>query len=85
MNIVYRVEWQDKTTGCNVSYIESKAAAYSVYRRKKNEKLLKTEWAEIWATDYDDENGDWELLEGFEREQMEVMGYQMFTGRKAEY
>lgn len=82
MNMRYKIEWRDSKTGDHIQWHDTKSSARSAFTRKKKEKTQRTVWADLFETG---EDGDWVRVEGFEREQMEVGGHQMFTGRMVEY
>ena len=85
MDMQYKIYAEDLQGRDDAYFYDTEAEARRAYNRRKNEKTLKTRYAELWSTDYDIETDDWHLVEGFEREVGEVLGYLLFTGKMITY
>lgn len=85
MEIAYKVARERNDGRCDIWLYDTKAAANRKFRSLLNERIIKTIWAEIWETDYDIEGDEWQRIDGFERERVDIMGHMLLTERYCRY
>lgn len=66
-------------------YDEDEGTARRIYKKMKNEKVIKTRWAELIESDWDDPDGDDEVLQGFERKIEIILGQKILMPYYEEY
>ena len=85
MDMNYRVSRELINGQCDVFfYQDDLASAKRFMTRMKNEKKIRTIWAELQGTDFDKDES-YKPIYGFERETIEVLGTKVATGRIIEY